>query len=157
MAEQKQWFVVQAYSGYEKRVRDTIIESIRREGLEALFGQVLVPTEEVVEMKQGVRRSSQRKFFPGYVLVEMQMDYSSWQLVRNTPRVLGFIGGSSEKPLPISQEEANRILGRLQAGHDCGCAANPRAHYGHRSHGASRVPGRSGATTNAAQGADRGF
>lgn len=114
----KHWFVVQAYSGYEKRVRESILESIRRESLEHLFGQVLVPTEEVVEMKQGVRKSSQRKFFPGYVLVEMQMDDDSWQLVRNTPRVLGFIGGSSERPVPISQKEADRILGRLEKGVD---------------------------------------
>jgi len=107
------WYVVQAYSGYEKKVRNLLEERVKLHGLEEKFGQILVPTEEVVEMRAGQKRKSERKFFPGYVLVEMDMGDDSWHLVRETPRVLGFIGGTKDKPAPISQKEADSILNRL--------------------------------------------
>jgi len=112
------WYVVQAFSGFEKRVAQTIIEHIKIQGLEDSFGEVLVPTEEVVEMKSGQKRRSERKFFPGYVLVEMDMNDASWHLVNSTPRVMGFIGGTSDRPAPISKKEAARILNRLQENAD---------------------------------------
>jgi len=112
------WYVVQAYSGYEGKVRGFIEDRIKQYGLEEKFGQVLVPTEEVVEMRDGQKRKSARKFFPGYVLVEMDMDDESWHLVRDTPRVLGFIGGTKEHPAPISQKEADQILNRLEESTD---------------------------------------
>lgn len=112
------WYVVQAYSGYEGKVKGFIEERVRQFGLEEKFGQVLVPTEEVVEMRDGQKRKSARKFFPGYVLVEMDMDDESWHLVRDTPRVLGFIGGTKEHPAPISQKEADQILNRLEESTD---------------------------------------
>jgi len=108
------WYVVQAYSGYEGKVRNLLEERVKLHGLEDMFGQILVPTEEVVEMRAGQKRKSERKFFPGYVLVEMDMGDESWHLVRETPRVLGFIGGTKEKPAPISKKEADAILNRLQ-------------------------------------------
>jgi transcriptional antiterminator NusG len=112
------WYVVQAFSGYEKRVAQTIIEHIKIQGLEDSFGEVLVPTEEVVEMKAGQKRRSERKFFPGYVLVEMDVNDASWHLVNSIPRVMGFIGGTSDRPAPISKIEAERILNRLQENAD---------------------------------------
>jgi len=112
------WYVVQAYSGYEGKVRGFIEDRVKQFGLEDKFGQVLVPTEEVVEMRDGQKRKSSRKFFPGYVLVEMDMDDESWHLVRDTPRVLGFIGGTKEHPAPISQKEADQILNRLEESTD---------------------------------------
>ena len=112
------WYVVQAYSGYEAKVRGFIEDRVAQQGLEEKFGQVLVPTEEVVEMRDGQKRKSSRKFFPGYVLVEMDMDDESWHLVRDTPRVLGFIGGTKEQPAPISKSEADRILNRLEESTD---------------------------------------
>ncbi len=112
------WYVVQAYSGYEGKVRGFIEERVKQFSLEEKFGQVLVPTEEVVEMREGQKRKSARKFFPGYVLVEMDMDDESWHLVRDTPRVLGFIGGTKEHPAPISQAEADQILNRLEESTD---------------------------------------
>ncbi|MEP1740114.1 MAG: transcription termination/antitermination protein NusG [Kangiellaceae bacterium] len=112
------WYVVQAYSGYEGKVRGFIEDRVKQFGLEEKFGQVLVPTEEVVEMRDGQKRKSARKFFPGYVLVEMDMDDESWHLVRDTPRVLGFIGGTKEHPAPISQREADQILNRLEESTD---------------------------------------
>ena len=108
------WYVVQAFSGYEGRVQKTLIEHIEIHGLHEKFGQILVPTEEVVEMRAGQKRKSARKFFPGYVLVQMDMDEESWPLVKSVPRVLGFIGGTSDRPAPISQKEADRILQRLE-------------------------------------------
>jgi len=108
------WYVVQAFSGYEARVQKTLLEHIQIHGLEEKFGQVLVPTEEVVEMRAGQKRKSARKFFPGYVLVEMAMDEEAWHLVKSVPRVLGFIGGTSDRPAPITQKEADRILQRLE-------------------------------------------
>lgn len=112
------WYVVQAYSGFEQHVKRVLLERINREGLSDRFGQVLVPTEEVVEMRDGQKRKSDRKFFPGYVLVQMEMDNETWHLVRNAPKVLGFIGGASDKPAPISEKEAQTILQRIQEGVD---------------------------------------
>ncbi|HRD66898.1 MAG TPA: transcription termination/antitermination protein NusG [Candidatus Competibacter sp.] len=112
------WYVVQAYSGFEQYVKRSLLERISREGLGDRFGQVLVPTEEVVEMRDGQKRKSDRKFFPGYVLVQMEMDNDTWHLVRSVPKVLGFIGGTSDKPAPISEKEAQAILQRVQEGVD---------------------------------------
>lgn len=108
------WYVVQAFSGYEQRVQKTLIEHVAIHGMEDLFEEILVPTEEVVEMRGGQKRKSTRKFFPGYVLVKMVMNEDSWHLVKNVPRVMGFIGGTSDRPAPISQREADNILQRLQ-------------------------------------------
>ena len=108
------WYVVQAFSGYEQKVKGMLGERIEREGLEDKFGEVLVPTEEIVEMRAGQQRRSERKFFPGYVLVEMEMDDESWHLVKNTPRVMGFIGGTADRPAPITEKEANEILQRVE-------------------------------------------
>jgi transcriptional antiterminator NusG len=113
-----QWFVVHAYSNYEHKVKSSLIDRVRRAGLENKFGEILVPTEEVVEMREGQRRKSERKFFPGYVLVQMEMDDETWHLVKEVPKVLGFIGGSSDKPAPISEREAQAILNRVQEGVD---------------------------------------
>lgn len=112
------WYVVQAYSGYEAKVKGMLEERIVREGLEDKFGKVLVPTEEIVEMRAGQQRRSERKFFPGYVLVEMDMDDESWHLVKNTPRVMGFIGGTADRPAPITDREANEILQRVEDSSD---------------------------------------
>lgn len=109
----KRWYVVHAYSGFEKFVMQALQERIRLEGLDEKFGDILVPTEEVVELRGGQKRKSERKFFPGYVLVEMVMDEETWHLVRSTPKVLGFIGGTSDKPAPITAKEAETILQRI--------------------------------------------
>ncbi len=114
----KQWYVVQAYSGYEGQVRRSLLEHIERAGMQEMFGQILVPTEEVVEMRHGQKRKTERKFFPGYVLVEMDMDEATWHLVKSVPKVLGFIGGTSDRPAPISQREADTILQRVQESAD---------------------------------------
>lgn len=114
----KNWYVVHAYSGYEKTVMRALQERVERAGMEHLFGDILVPTEEVVEMKGGQKRSSERKFFPGYVLVNMEMNDESWHLVKSVPKVMGFLGGSGDKPAPISESEADEILGRIQEGQD---------------------------------------
>lgn len=115
MAER--WYVVQTYSGYENRVKAWLEERIKHEHLESKFGDILVPTEEVVEMRSGQKRKSERKFFPGYVLVQMDMDEEAWYLVRSVPKVLGFIGGG-DKPTPISDKEAEKIMQRIAAGVD---------------------------------------
>jgi len=112
----KQWFVVHAYSNYEMRVREALKERIERYGLEEHFGEILIPTEEVVEMREGQKKKSTRKFFPGYVLVEMDLNDDSWHLVKDTPRVLGFIGGTSDRPAPITEKEANAIMNRMEEG-----------------------------------------
>jgi len=114
----KRWYVVHAYSGYEKQVMRSLAERIVLSGLEDKFGEVLVPSEEVVEMRGGKKRRSERKFFPGYVLVEMELDDETWHLVKETPRVLGFIGGKADQPAPITDQEAATILQRVQAGSD---------------------------------------
>jgi transcriptional antiterminator NusG len=110
------WYVVHAYSNFENKVKLALEEKIKLEGLEDHFGKILVPTEEVVEMKMGQQRKSERKFFPGYVLVQMELTDESWHLVRNIPRVLGFIGGTSDRPAPISDKEADTILNRVEEG-----------------------------------------
>ena len=112
------WYIVHAYSNFENKVKASLEERIKLMGVEDKFGEVLVPTEEVVEMKDGSKRRSERKFFPGYVLVQMEMDDETWHLVKEVPKVLGFIGGSSDKPAPISEKEANQILNRVQEGVD---------------------------------------
>ena len=114
----KRWYVVQAYSGFEAKVKLALEERIQRFGLEEFFGEILVPAEEVVEIKDGKQRRSERKFFPGYVLVKMVMDDQSWHLVKDVPKVLGFIGGTSDKPAAISDAEANSILQRIEDGVD---------------------------------------
>ncbi len=114
----KRWYVVHAFSGYEKQVQRSLEERITRAGMEDFFGDILVPTEEIVEMKGGQKRRSDRKFFPGYVLVEMEMNDESWHLVKEVPKVMGFIGGTSDRPAPISEKEADVILSRVQEGVD---------------------------------------
>ena len=114
----KRWYVVHAYSGYEKQVKRSLEDRIERAEMQELFGDVLVPTEEVVEMKGGQKRRSDRKFFPGYVLVEMEMTDETWHLVKDVPKVMGFIGGTADRPAPISQKEADAILNRVQEGMD---------------------------------------
>ncbi|KPN72285.1 transcription termination/antitermination protein NusG [Neisseria sp. 83E34] len=109
----KRWYVVQAYSGFEKNVQKTLKERIARENMEKYFGEILVPVEEVVDIKNGRRTVSERKFFPGYVLVEMEMTDESWHLVKSTPRVNGFIGGTANRPLPISQEEVEALMSQV--------------------------------------------
>jgi len=112
----KRWYVVHTYSQFEKSVQRALQERIVREGMEDLFSQILVPVEEVVELKSGQKSISERKFFPGYVLVEMEMTDESWHLVKNTPKVTGFLGGSAMKPTPISQKEVDNIMQQMQAG-----------------------------------------
>jgi transcriptional antiterminator NusG len=115
----KRWYVVHAYSGYEKKVALALKERIELQGMQDKFGEVLVPTEEVIEMRGGQKRRSERKFFPGYVLVEMELADDSWHMVKETPRVLGFIGEDPKKPghvAPITEAEANTILQRLESG-----------------------------------------
>ena len=112
----KQWFVVQAYSGFEKSVQKSLAERIKRENMEDLFGQILIPTEEVVDVKNGKRTVSERKFFPGYLLVEMEMSEKTWHLVKSTPKVSGFVGGTSNRPTPIRQKEVGDILRQMQTG-----------------------------------------
>jgi len=114
----KRWYVVHAFSGFEKQVQRSLAERIARAGMEDKFGEILVPTEEVVEMKGGQKRRSDRKFFPGYVLVEMEMTDETWHLVKDVPKVMGFIGGTPDHPAPISVKEANTILARVQEGVD---------------------------------------
>ena len=114
----KRWYVVHAYSGYEKHVMRALTERVKLAGMEEKFGEILVPTEEVVEMKNGVKRKSERKFFPGYVLVHMDMDDESWHLVKECPKVMGFIGGKADKPAPISDKEADNILNRIRTNID---------------------------------------
>lgn len=112
----KRWYVVHAFSGFEKTVQRTLIERIARSEVADQFGQVLVPVEEIVEIKNGQKKASERKFFPGYVLVEMEMSDDSWHLVKNTQKVTGFIGGTAMRPAPISQKEVDTILGQIQVG-----------------------------------------
>jgi transcription termination/antitermination protein NusG len=110
----KKWFVVHAYSGFEKSVQRALTERIRRSDIADKFGQILVPVEEVVEMKNGAKAISERKFFPGYVLVEMEMTDDTWHLVKSTPKVTGFVGGTANKPTPITQKEVDGILRQVR-------------------------------------------
>ena len=112
------WYVVHAYSNFENKVKTSLEERIKLHGLEDKFGDIMVPTEEVVEMREGQKRRSERKFFPGYVLVQMELDEETWHLVKEVPKVLGFIGGSSDRPAPITEAEANAILNRVEEGVD---------------------------------------
>jgi transcriptional antiterminator NusG len=110
------WFVVHAYSGFEKSVQRALQERINRSGMQDKFGEIMVPVEEVIEMKGGQKSISERKFFPGYVLVQMEMNDDTWHLVKNTPRVTGFVGGTNLKPTPISDKEVADILQQMQEG-----------------------------------------
>jgi transcriptional antiterminator NusG len=121
----KRWYVVHAYSGFEHQVARTLKERVARAGMQDKFGEVLVPTEEVIEMRGGQKRRSERKFFPGYVLVQIEtntenkaikIDDESWHLIKETPKVMGFIGGTADRPLPIKDSEADAILQRVQEG-----------------------------------------
>ena len=112
----KKWYVVHAYSGFEKNVARALQERIDLSRLKEFFGSIMVPTEEVVEMRAGQKRRSERKFFPGYVLVEMELNDETWHLVKETPRVMGFIGGTADHPAPLSDKEADAILDRVEAG-----------------------------------------
>lgn len=112
----KRWYVVHAYSGFEKSVQRALVDRIQRAGMEDMFGRILVPVEEVVEMKGGQKSISERKFFPGYVLVEMEMNDDTWHLVKNTSKVTGFVGGTATKPTPISEKEVDKIMQQMQEG-----------------------------------------
>lgn len=112
------WYVVHAYSGMEKAVERNILERIQRSGMQSKFGRILVPTEEVVEIKNGQRRTTERKFFPGYVLVEMVMDDDTWHLVKHTNKVTGFVGGAKNRPAPISEDDVMKIVNQMQEGTD---------------------------------------
>jgi len=114
-APKKRWYVVQAFSGFEGRVATSLREHIKLHNMEELFGEVMVPTEEVVEIRGGQRRKSERKFFPGYVLVKMEMTDEAWHLVKDTPKVTGFLGGRG-RPSPITEAEAMRILNQVKEG-----------------------------------------
>ena len=110
------WYVVHAYSNFEHKVAEALRDRVKMRALEEKFGEILVPTEEVVEMRDGQKRRSDRKFFPGYVLVQMEMNEDTWHLVKEVPKVLGFIGGTPDKPAPITDKEANTILKRVEEG-----------------------------------------
>lgn len=112
----KRWYVVHAYSGFEAQVKRSLEERVRRAGMQESFGDILVPTEEVVEMRGGQQRKSERKFFPGYVLVNMELTDDTWHLVKSVPKVMGFIGGTGDRPAPISDREADAILQRVADG-----------------------------------------
>jgi transcriptional antiterminator NusG len=116
VAKPKRWYVVHAFSGFEKTVQRALVERIARSEFSSQFGQVMVPVEEVVEIKNGQKSMSERKFFPGYVLVEMDMTDESWHLVKSTPKVTGFIGGTATRPAPISQKEVDTIINQVQTG-----------------------------------------
>jgi transcription termination/antitermination protein NusG len=110
------WYVIHVYSGFEKKVAQSIREQADQKGLGDHFEQVLVPVEEVVEVRRGTKVSAERKFFPGYVLVKMEMTDNSWHLVKNTPKVTGFVGGKAARPTPITEAEADRIIKQVQEG-----------------------------------------
>ena len=110
------WYVIMAYSGYELKVKAALEERIELAGLKDQFGEILVPTESVVELKSGAKKKTERKFFPGYILIEMEMNDDTWHLVKETPRVLGFIGGTKNNPKPISDAEAAKILNQMEHG-----------------------------------------
>ena len=112
----KSWYVVNSYSGYENKAKEQLIERIDREGLNEFFGGIEVPTQTITEVKAGKEKITEKKFFPGYVLVQMEMNDETWHLVKETPRVLGFIGGTKNNPKPITEAEANRILQQQEEG-----------------------------------------
>ena len=117
----KRWYIVQAFSGYEKKVKKALEEAISLAGVGDAFGDILVPVEEVTEMRSGKRRKSERKLFPGYLLVQMVMSDTAWHLIKNLSHVSGFVGGTREQPAPISEEEAKAILQQVEIG-----AAKPK-------------------------------
>jgi len=110
------WYVVQVYSQYENSVKRSLEERIARSGIQDRFGEILVPSEEVVEMRGGVKRKSERKFYPGYVLIQIDMNDDAWHLVKEVPRVIGFVGSAADKPTPISDKEAEAIISRVRDG-----------------------------------------
>lgn len=112
------WYIVHAYSGMEKAVERNIVERIGRSGMQDKFGRILVPTEEVVEMKNGQKKTTERRLFPGYVFVEMVMDDDTWHLVKHTSKVTGFVGGAKNRPAPISEDEVQKIVSQMQEGTD---------------------------------------
>ncbi len=114
----KRWYVVHAYSGYEKKVAAALKDRAERFGMQESFGEILVPTEDVVEIRSGQKRKSERKFFPGYVLVQMELTDETWHLVKEVPRVMGFIGGKADNPAPITEREAEAILQRVHESED---------------------------------------
>lgn len=116
--KKKRWYVVQVYSGYEAYVQKALLERIKLEGVEDAFGEILVPKEKIVEMRAGQKRVTERKHFPGYVLVQMAMDDVTWHLVKSIPKVLSFIGGTASRPAPISDKEAREIIQRVEEGED---------------------------------------
>jgi transcriptional antiterminator NusG len=118
MSEKKRWYVLQTQAMFENKARESLERAIQESGLEDFFGQILVPTESVFEMKGGQKRKSERKFFPGYVLIEMVMNDSTWHLVNKVSRVLGFVGGTPDRPTPISPKEIDQILSRLDKSED---------------------------------------
>ena len=119
----KHWYIVHTYSGFEHKVKTALTERIKNEGKESLFGQILVPTEKVIELVKGQRKASSRKFYPGYILVQMELNDDTWHLVRHTPKVTGFIG-SQERPIPLSDDEAQTIIQQMEEG-----AQKPRPKY----------------------------
>ncbi len=123
----RNWYIVHTYSGYEKKVVQALSERVKSHGLEEYFGQIVVPMEKVVEMVKGQRRESSRKFYPGYILVEMEMNDETWHLVKSTAKVTGFVGGSETRPTPITEEEALRIQNQMAEG-----AKQPRPKYSFR-------------------------
>ena len=112
----KNWYVLHVYSGFEKKVADAINETAKKQGLSESIEEVLVPMEEVVEVRRGQKVNAERKFFPGYILIKMDMNDEAWHLVKNTPKVTGFLGGGGSKPLPISEKEAEHIMHQIQEG-----------------------------------------
>lgn len=112
------WYVIHVHSGFETKVSDAVKEKAARQGLEAQVEEILVPTEEVVEVKRGQRVNTERKFFPGYVLAKLDLDDNVWHLIKDTPKVSGFLGAGGNKPVPISQREADRIMNQVQEGID---------------------------------------
>ena len=114
----KRWYVVHAYSGFEKSVQRALVERVARDGMQDFFGQILVPVEEVVEMRNGQKSITERKFFPGYVLVQMEMNDDTWHLIKSTPKVTGFVGGTANKPTPISEKEVDKIMQQMKDGVD---------------------------------------
>ncbi len=120
------WYVIQAYSGYEQKVKVALEERIELNSLSEKFGEILIPTERIVELKGGAKKTTERKFFPGYILIQMNLEDDSWQLVQSTPRVSGFVGGTKERPLPISEDDVNSILNRIEVGED---APAPKRKY----------------------------
>lgn len=123
----KKWYIVHTYSGFENKVRESLLERVQSHGLEEYFGEIMVPMEKVVEMVKGQRRESARKFFPGYIVVEMEMNDHTWHLVKDTAKVTGFVGGTETNPTPITKQEAERIINQMAEG-----AKQPRPKYSFR-------------------------